>query len=224
MLYRNDIIIESLQDWENMLVRLTKFADKQDSQERLTIYQFIYSIQDDIYKIKSLINSLHKKPGAKVQLKQGLIFEMFTKLTHKIAESETVKKAIPDSAFAEVENQDIDQAFDKAVQKLGGLSGKSSDKFTEEMQELIDKVDSSLEGIEEWSSKNLSSKCRDFRENFLTTLNKIHYYKYKSQAWIVRISEKSAESIDDIRKDLSKTCRSFRITWKKLHKMHTAKS
>lgn len=222
MLYRDDIVSVNLQKWEKMIIKLAQFADSQDSHKRLTIYQFIYSIQEDIYQMKSLIESLHKKPGFKVQLKQGLIFEMYKKLSSKIAESKTVKQVFPETAVdSKARNESIDEEFDKTVQKIDDLSGESSDKFAEDMQVLIDKVDISLEDFEEWSSKNLAGRKKSFRKKFRKTLNKIHYYKYKSQAWIVRISEKSAESIEDIEKDLVKTCRSFRESWKKLNDMHT---
>lgn len=224
MLYRNDKISESLKRWEKMILRLTEYADEQEGQKRLMVYQFVYSLQDDIFQIKSLISSLQKNPGQKTKIKQGLILEMYKKVSQKVEDSEIVQESNAGNVSLEpgLNNECIDTFFDETADKLKELSDNTSEEFAEEVQGLINKLDCSLESYEEWSSENLSDKSSGFKENFRKAMNRIQYYKCKTEAWINRISGKSAESVDEIKKDLMKTFNSFHKSWKELNELKFA--
>ena len=170
MLYRSDKVSDSIEEWEVLIVDFAEYADQQNAQKRLSIYQLIYSIQDDVYRIKSVLDSLHKKPGMKTTLKQGMILEIHTKLSHKINNSELINefKRERKEALNDMETQvDLMAALDRPVKNFDGLSESENSKAViGEVESLINKTDSRLNEYEDWSAKHLFTKSSGSKRRF----------------------------------------------------------
>ena len=93
MLYRSDIVTEGIKSWEELVIKLSEYAEVQKPEKKMAIHQTVYAVQDDIFRLKSLMRSLKRSPHDKTRLKETLIQEMFQK-TLKLIENNSYFKEL----------------------------------------------------------------------------------------------------------------------------------